>query len=96
MTFDLQDLSGTFTTFDIVVSLSLSFVLSTAIGWVYRLFKAADLRGLLLYPVMFIGLLEVGLILYWPTGRALPSVVGGLVLGIALHRAQRRSGPAVP
>jgi len=36
MTFDLQDLSGTFTTFDIVVSLSLSFVLSTAIGWVYR------------------------------------------------------------
>ncbi|MCV7227855.1 DUF4956 domain-containing protein [Mycolicibacterium komossense] len=36
MTFDLQDLSGTFTTFDIVVSLSLSFVLSTVIGWVYR------------------------------------------------------------
>lgn len=36
MTLDLQDLSGTFTTFDIVVSLSLSFVLSSVIGWVYR------------------------------------------------------------
>ena len=36
MNFDLQDLSGTFTTFDIIVSLSLSFVLSAVIGWVYR------------------------------------------------------------
>ncbi|PTR25574.1 putative membrane protein YhiD involved in acid resistance [Rhodococcus sp. OK519] len=37
MNFDLQDLSGTFSTFDIVISLSLSFVLSAIIGWVYRL-----------------------------------------------------------
>ncbi|MGU3586145.1 DUF4956 domain-containing protein [Rhodococcus sp. C26F] len=36
MNFDLQDLSGTFTTFDIVVSLALSFVLSSVIAWVYR------------------------------------------------------------
>ena len=36
MNFDIQDLSGTFTTFDIVVSLSLSFVLSSIIGFVYR------------------------------------------------------------
>ncbi|GAC01544.1 MULTISPECIES: DUF4956 domain-containing protein [Gordonia] len=37
MNFEIQDLSGTFTTFDIIVSLSLSFVLSAIIGWVYRL-----------------------------------------------------------
>jgi hypothetical protein len=37
MNFDLQDLSGTFSTFDIVVSLALSFVLSAIIGYVYRL-----------------------------------------------------------
>ncbi|WP_127781704.1 DUF4956 domain-containing protein [Rhodococcus sp. X156] len=36
MNFDIQDLSGTFTAFDIVVSLALSFVLSAIIGWVYR------------------------------------------------------------
>ncbi|MGW0173128.1 DUF4956 domain-containing protein [Rhodococcus sp. NPDC003322] len=36
MNFDLQDLSGTFSTFDIIVSLALSFVLSAIIGWVYR------------------------------------------------------------
>jgi uncharacterized membrane protein YhiD involved in acid resistance len=31
-----QDLSGTFSTFDIAASLILSFVLSSCIGWVYR------------------------------------------------------------
>jgi uncharacterized membrane protein YhiD involved in acid resistance len=36
MPFDLQDLTGTFSVADIVVSLALSFVLSAAIGWVYR------------------------------------------------------------
>ncbi len=36
MTLDLQDLSGTFSTLDIIVALSLSFVLSAIIGWVYR------------------------------------------------------------
>lgn len=36
MNLDFQDLSGTFTTFDIVISLALSFLLSAIIGWVYR------------------------------------------------------------
>jgi len=33
---DLQDLTGTFSVTDIVMTLSLSFVLSAIIGWVYR------------------------------------------------------------
>ncbi|MET8911639.1 DUF4956 domain-containing protein [Micromonospora sp. NPDC004551] len=36
MPFDVQDLSGTFSVGDIVIALSLSFVLSAMIGWVYR------------------------------------------------------------
>ncbi|SNT64632.1 protein of unknown function [Asanoa hainanensis] len=36
MPFDVQDLSGTFSVGDIAISLSLSFVLSVLIGWVYR------------------------------------------------------------
>lgn len=36
MNIDLQDLSGTFNTFDIVCSLALSFVLSAIVAWVYR------------------------------------------------------------
>jgi hypothetical protein len=36
MPFDIQDLSGTFSVGDIAVALSLSFLLSAMIGWVYR------------------------------------------------------------
>jgi hypothetical protein len=33
---NLQDLSGTFSVFDVAMTLALSFVLSAAIGWVYK------------------------------------------------------------
>lgn len=36
MTIDLQDLSGTFSVFDVAMVLTLSFVCAAAIGWVYR------------------------------------------------------------
>ncbi|MFG1891896.1 DUF4956 domain-containing protein [Micromonospora sp. NPDC049051] len=36
MDFTFQDLSGTFSIADVAIALSLSFLLSTAIGWVYR------------------------------------------------------------
>jgi uncharacterized membrane protein YhiD involved in acid resistance len=36
MDFNVQDLSGTFSVGDIAIALTLSFVLSAAIGWVYR------------------------------------------------------------
>ncbi|GIF21670.1 hypothetical protein BJ973_004886 [Actinoplanes tereljensis] len=36
MPFDVQDLSGTFSVADIAIALSLSFVLSAMIAWVYR------------------------------------------------------------
>ncbi|MET7402544.1 DUF4956 domain-containing protein [Dactylosporangium sp. NPDC005572] len=36
MNLDVQDLSGTFSVGDIALALSLAFVLSAAVGWVYR------------------------------------------------------------
>ena len=36
MNFDVQDLTGTFSVGDIAIALVLAFVLSSAIGWVYR------------------------------------------------------------
>jgi uncharacterized membrane protein YhiD involved in acid resistance len=36
MNFDVQDLTGTFSVGDVALALTLSFVLSAAIGWVYR------------------------------------------------------------
>jgi hypothetical protein len=36
MQFNVQDLSGTFSVGDIAIALALSFLLSSAVGWVYR------------------------------------------------------------
>jgi hypothetical protein len=36
MPFDAQDLSGTFSAGDVALALTLSFILSSTIGWVYR------------------------------------------------------------
>lgn len=36
MPFNVEDLSGTFSVGDVAISMALSFVLSAAIGWVYR------------------------------------------------------------
>lgn len=36
MSFDLTDMSGTFSVFDVTVSLVLSFALCSVVGWVYK------------------------------------------------------------
>ena len=78
--------------FDLGVTGALGFWLlaGAGVGVAFRRFKAGDVRGLLLYPVLFVGVLECGRILYWTTGRAMPSLIGALVLGGMLHRDQAR------
>lgn len=67
-----------------------------AVGAAYRLFTTGDVRGLILYPVLYFGLLEAGLIFYWTTGRALPSIVAALVVGARAHQALRPTTPPRP
>lgn len=77
--------------FDLGVTGAVGFwlLVGGAIGVVFRRFRAGDIRGLLLYPVLFVGVAECALILYWPTGRAIPSLVGGVILGRSLYRSEQ-------
>ncbi|MBI1789605.1 MAG: oligosaccharide repeat unit polymerase [Acidobacteria bacterium] len=43
-------------------------------GAVYQMFRRKELPGLFLYPIVYLGLLEVPLALYWGEGRAFPSL----------------------
>jgi oligosaccharide repeat unit polymerase len=43
-------------------------------GVVYELFRRKETLGVFLYPMIFLGLLEVPLALYWGEGRAFPSL----------------------
>jgi len=44
------------------------------IGAVYQLFLRKEPLGLFLYPMLYLGLIEVPLALYWGEGRAFPSL----------------------
>ena len=54
-------------------------VAGLVIGFAHRSWRAGNPAGLLLYPVLFTGLLELPRYLYWTQGRVVPAY---LVLGI--------------
>jgi hypothetical protein len=61
-------------------------------GVLYRLFQQKRPLGLLLYPVVFVGAIELTRIIYWAEGRVLlPMVVlGVLALGCAYYTRRYR------
>jgi len=57
-------------------------LIGVACGLVYALHRRREPLGLLLYPLIYLGVMEVPLALYWSEGRALPSEC--LLLGAPL------------
>lgn len=62
-------------------------VAGVLIGLAYRSWQAGDPVGLLVYPVLFTGLLELPRYLYWTQGRVFPAFVFLLVTAAAMLRA---------
>lgn len=65
-------------------------VIGLLLGSCYRSLRAGELHGLVLYAVVYVGMLEIGRIFYWGLGRAFPVIVGGLIISVLLHRARNR------
>lgn len=66
------------------------FLAGLLCGLLYRLYLNKEPAGLLLYPIVFLNMLEVPLALYWGEGRAFPSLCL-LVLAVpAIAFARRR------
>ncbi|MCW2529029.1 MAG: hypothetical protein JWM76_3889 [Pseudonocardiales bacterium] len=64
-------------------------VVGLIIGLAYSSWRAARPVGLLVYPVMFTGLLELPRYLYWTQGRVFPAFVFLLVVAGLMTRATR-------
>lgn len=60
------------------------------LGVCYRSLRTGEPHGVVLYAVVYVGLLEMGRIFYWGLGRAFPVLAGGVVIAILLRRAQPR------
>ncbi|WP_231748663.1 O-antigen polymerase [Mycobacterium sp. M26] len=63
-------------------------------GFLYRGFCSAKPFGLLLYPIIFIGLLELPRYMYWSQGRTTYTLLALIILAVLLRRTQ--SKPVVP
>lgn len=59
-------------------------------GVLYRLYVRQAHAGVLLYPVVFLGVLESPLALYWGEGRAFPSICMLVLAATLISLAQRR------
>jgi hypothetical protein len=68
------------------------FLAGLCVGVAYRGFAHGRPAGVLLYPVLSTGVLELPRYLYWTQGRAAPALVA---LGVVAYLVQRRGGPAV-
>jgi hypothetical protein len=60
------------------------------LGLCYRTLRAGEPYGLVLYAVIYVGLLELGRIFYWGYGRAFPTLAGGIIVWMLLRRARHR------
>ena len=66
-------------------------VIGIIAGLLYRGFREGQAFGLLLYPLMFVGLIELPRYLQWAEGRFFASWVALIVVAFALRRTMRRS-----
>jgi hypothetical protein len=67
--------------------------LGSASGWLFKSFANSRASGLILFPVWYIGVLEILRIFYWGESRFFPVIVSGLLIaayfGMKAERAQR-------
>jgi len=65
------------------------FVAGLIIGFTYRSWRAGNAMGLLVYPVLFTGLLELPRYIYWTQGRVFPPLAALVIIGLLTARAAR-------
>jgi oligosaccharide repeat unit polymerase len=73
--------------FGVAGGLLFFFVAGLVVGFTYRSWRSGLPLGLLLYPVIFTGLLELPRYLYWTQGRVFPAAVFLLVVAGLMTRA---------
>lgn len=73
--------------FGVVGGLVAFLVVGVLVGLCYRGFRQGSPLGLVLYPLVFTGLLELPRYFYWGQGRLVPAVVALVAAAVYLKRA---------
>lgn len=88
--------TGPFIDYGLVGGLIYFLVIGVVVGSLYRGFCGGRPFGILLYPIMFTGLLELPRYMYWAQGRTLPTLIALITLSWMLNRIGTKSQAAAP
>lgn len=58
------------------------------IGMIHQTMRRGDVRGFILYPIVYVGLIELARYFYLGQGRAFPGIMAGITLCFLLKRAR--------
>jgi oligosaccharide repeat unit polymerase len=58
------------------------------LGLLHRSFRESSAIGLLVYPILFLGVVELPRYLAWSQGRVFPSIVAAAVIALVMRRAR--------
>lgn len=75
--------------FGVIGGLGFLFAIGLVVGSLHQSFVAGRLNGILLYPIVFVGLLELPRYLYWTAGRAAPAAGAMLAVSYLVRRPAR-------
>lgn len=85
-------LAAPFVDFGTVGALLYLLAAGVIIGLLYRGFRESSPMGLLIYPVLFIGVVELPRYLAWSQGRVFPALAMLVALAVLLRRAGAGAG----
>ncbi|MGW0036472.1 O-antigen polymerase [Gordonia sp. NPDC003376] len=91
--------TGPFTDFGFLGGITYFAVMGLIVGVAYRSFCNGRLLGMMAYPIIFIGLLEMPRYLYWVQGRATPiwvSIAAVAAVAAWHHRYRPPARPRAP
>jgi predicted membrane protein len=69
------------------------FLAGVIIGLTYSELRRGSVFGVLLYPLLFTGLLEIPRYVYWTEGRVVPAYIALITVAVLARRAARRGSP---
>lgn len=85
--------SGPFVDYGTIGGIVFFLLAGMLLGLLYRGFCRGMTYGLLLYPVAFIGLLELPRYMYWSYGRVVPAWLALAIVVYLISRTRRQLGP---
>ncbi|WP_234835059.1 O-antigen polymerase [Mycolicibacterium stellerae] len=82
---------GPFIDYGVVGGLIYFLVVGLIAGYLYRRFCRGDAFGLMFYPVVFVGLLEMPRYLYWAQGRTTYAWFGLLIVALLVSKSEAKA-----